>query len=790
MKRLALVTLLFLSVLVYAQQVKGKVVDALGNIAFADVVLKDTTGKVIAGTNSNDDGIFSLKSPKGNYEITISFLGYKDWKKQISITNTIDLGTITLLEDSENLEEVVIKSKTRVIQQKVDRLVFDVEKSVVAEGGNGIDILNVAPRVQVQNGTLEILGKGPSRVLINGRLSPLEGEELTAFLQGLNANDIKTIEVITNPPAKYEASGRGGLINIILKKSKQNSWNNTVRAVYNQNRYNFGSFRNNFSYNKNNLSVVASINATKGHYRHTEDLQIQYPQNFWDIAIESKERTDNFSGRFQLDYQVSNHTSLGIQYLGNARKPGGFTTVTSTIFDENKQLDRFIENKGDNSINRKNNTLNFHAETKLDSLGRSISVDADYFNYNSKNDRDFTTEVFDNSGNSMGISSAALNISDQDIQNYSSKIDVNYPINKVQLSFGGKASFTTTKSNILFFDTLSGNPVLDPTRSNNFEYQEDNLAAYISASTNLNSKLELKLGLRLENTNTKGISEQTNQEIENEFTKLFPTLYVSYRKNNHHAFSFSYGKRIDRPRFSDLNPFRYYINDNSFGEGNPFLQPSFTDSFELSHSYKRNLNTSVFLNVTTDGFGVIFTSDPVAETQIVTRDNYITQYNYGISENYSFKANSWWQIQNSINILGYYSTFQKEIGAEPRNGVQARIASNNTFSLSEKSKFLVNSWYSSAYSGGLFSVGEMYSVSLGYQHDFKNNIKLSVFANDIFNTSALNNLTSVVDGVEQVYGQNESNRNFRISLAYSFGNKKIKVKDRNFGNDEERRRSN
>ncbi|WP_299618510.1 TonB-dependent receptor [uncultured Tenacibaculum sp.] len=790
MKRLALVTFLIFSLFINGQEVKGKVVDTIGEIAFANIFLKDNSGKIVTGTNSNEKGNFTLKTPKGKYTIVVSFLGYKDWKKQIEIINIVDLGEIKLIENAENLDEVVIQSKRRVIQQKVDRLIFDVEKSVVAEGGNGVDILNVAPRVQIQNGVLEILGKGPSRVLINGRLSPLEGEELTTFLEGLNANDIKNIEVITTPPAKFEAAGRGGLINIILKKSKLNSWNNLSTVVYNQNEFNFGSIRNNFSYNKNNISLVASVNATKGHFKHTEDLQIQYPQNFWDIDIQSKERNENYSGRFQVDYQASEKTTLGLQYLGNISKPGGFTTVTSTVFDQNNQLDRWIENKGDNKIDRRNNAINFHAETKLDTLGRSISIDADYFNYNAKNNRDFTTEVFGNDGNSMGITSAALNISDQTIENYSSKIDVNYPINKVNLSFGGKTSFTNTKSNILFFDTLSGNSILDPSRSNNFEYEENNLAAYVSAGTNLTKKLELKVGVRLESTNTKGISEQTNQEIENEFTKLFPTVYISYNKNDNHTFSFSYGKRVDRPRFSDLNPFRYYINDNSFGEGNPFLQPSFTDSFELSHTYKRNLSSNLFLTVTTDGFGVIFTSDPVAQTQIVTRDNYITQYNYGISENYNANLFSWWESQNSFNVLGFYSKFQKDIGATPRNGFQVRASSNHTFSLSKQSKFLVNTWYSSKYSGGLFSVGESYNVSLGFQHNFKNNLKLSVLASDIFNTSALNNLTSVVDGVEQVYGQNDSNRNIRFSLSYSFGNKKIKVRDRNFGNDEERRRSN
>ena len=174
----------------------------------------------------------------------------------------------------------------------------------------------------------------------------------------------------------------------------------------------------------------------------------------------------------------------------------------------------------------------------------------------------------------------------------------------------------------------------------------------------------------------------------------------------------------------------------------------------------------------------------------MTRDNYITQYNYGISENYSTSPFSWWESQNSFNVIGYYSKFEKNIGAAPRNGLQLRVATNNTFSVGEKSKLIVNSWYSSPFNGGLYSLGGMYNFSIGYQQSFKNNFKLSVFANDVFNTSAVNNLESVVDGVRQVYGQNYSTRNLVLSLSYSFGNNKIKVNERNFGNDEERGRSN
>ncbi|CAL2081618.1 outer membrane beta-barrel protein [Tenacibaculum sp. 190524A02b] len=790
MRRLILIFLALISTHMVSQTITGIVKDTIGSVAFADVILKDTSNNIITGTTTNDNGKFNIKAQKGTYTIQISFLGYQNWSKKVTIDSDLNLGVINLKEDAEALEEVVVKTKKRVIQRKVDRLVFNVEKSIVAEGGNGIDILKIAPRVQVQNGTVEILGKGASRLLINGRLSPLEGDELTAFLENLNSNDIKSIEVITNPPAKYEASSSGGLINIILKKGLKNSWKNAITLTHNQNKYHFNSLRNSFTYNKNNISLAMSMNATKGFHNHIEGLVINYPENLWDINVQSKERNVNYSGRFLLDYTISDKTTIGVQYLGSKSNPGGFSTVTSTVFNTNKNVDKTIENKGDNNINTKNNAINFHAITAIDSLGKSISFDVDYFQYNSKNNRDFITENFSANNNSLGVVADVLNTSNQNIENLSAKADVELPFNKVKLLFGGKASFTTTNSEVLFFNRLSGVPILETNKSNNFKYTENNIATYVSANTNLTGKVKMKIGMRMENVTTKGTNEGMSEENENRYTKLFPTVFFKYTKNDKNSFSFSYGKRINRPRFSDLNPFRYYINDNSYSEGNPFLQPSFTDSFELSHTYKRNLTSSAFVNVTTNGFGVVFTSDTNNQTQIITRENYFTQYNYGIIESFSFNKISWWQSQNSLNLLGYYSIFDKTFKAKPKNGMQVLVTSNNTFSMSKSTKFMINSWYSSSHNRGLSSVGNMFNLSIGLQHTFKNSgFKMSFLANDIFDTSSLNNYESIVNGVKQTYRANSSTRNFRISVSYNFGNQKIKNKEREFGNNEERNRA-
>lgn len=790
MKTLKLLIILLFSTSLFSQTITGKVTDKIDVIPFANVILKNANNKTIAGATTTDEGTFELKANAGNYTLAISYLGYKTWTKTFILSENINLGTIILEENAQALNEVVVKTEKRVIERKIDRLVFNVEKSIAAVGGNGLDVLRITPGIQLQNNTLSILGKGASQVMINGRLSPLAGDELIAFLSGFSASDIVKVEVITNPPAKYDAAGNGGLINIVLKTGLQDSWRNSTTIAYNQNRHNFTTLNNNFIYNKNKVSLSASINATKGDVENLEGILIEYPTNFWDIDLIGKMGRDQFSGRFLVDYAVSDNTTFGLQYLGNQTNPDINSMTTSSIFDNNNNLERSLQNEAKNQRDNQNNSVNFHIISKLDTLGRNISFDADYFKFNSDNTLDFKTEQFNNNGTSQGISSAALNIANQKIENFSAQIDLDYPIKTVNLSYGVKASFTNSISDVLYFDTLSGNPILDPSRSNAFEYEENVLAAYFSGNTKLNDKLTMQFGLRFEDTKTTGVNQEINQENKNDYSQLFPSLYFSYLKNDNHNFGFTYGRRINRPNFRDLNPFRFYINDNSYSVGNPFLQPSFSDNFEVSHLYKNNLNTSFSLNITNEGYSIVFNTDAQNQDQIITRENYFKTFTYKFTESFSYNKVSWWKSQNSINAIGFVTQFTKDIGTNPKNGVQLYLTSNNTFSLSENTKLQVTSWYSSQHNRGLFSMGEMFDLSFGLQHKFKNNIKMSLLFNDVLNTASLRDYVSSVNGIEQNYRQNESSRNFRISLSYEFGNKKVNVKKRGFGNDDEQRRSN
>ena len=791
MKRLTALILLLLPALCFAQNtIKGKITDGSQAIVWANVVLTNANGELITGTITNDDGNFDLNTKSGTYNLIVSFIGYSSYEKEITINDHLDLGTILLSADN-TLDEVVITHQKKLIEQKPDRIIFNVGNSVTAIGGNALDAMRIAPGLRIQNNSINLLGRGESRVMVNGRLLQLSSEDLTNYLNTISANDIKTIEVITSPPAKYEAAGNGGLINIILKKGKLNSWKNTVAVVSNINTYNFSSLRNSLLYNKNKWSLSFNVNGTKGYSRNTEDFQVFYPNSTWDIDIDSKDGEDNLSAQLLLDYDVSKNTSFGIQYLGNLKKPDLIDKSVSKIYNATNALDSILVNNGNNQAKINNHLINLHSLTKLDTIGTTISFDLDYFSYDSNQDRSFIANSFTADNDFLGINTAANTVSNQNIENYSLKTDIEQPLSFANLSYGAKISVINNDSDITFFNTITGTPVLDTNISNTFKYEENNQAFYVSGTKRLNEKWDLQLGLRFENTKTKGFSVQLNETNINRYSKLFPSFYISHNKDENNSFALSYGKRIERPRFRDLNPFLSVVSSNTYSVGNPFLRPSFIDNFEFKYTYKSKFTTQAFFSIRNDGSSIVFTSDVENNTQIVTRSNFFKQYNFGLSQSLLFDNISWLQSQNNITVMGSKTSFTENIGAELQNGFMVSANSSNKMTLNESTKIQLDASYNSPFKAGLFSVGETYSIDLGFSKELlNNNLKIGILIKDILNTSSLNNLESTVNGVRQVYGQNDNNRFIRLSASYSFGNRKINEKRRNFGNEEERQRTN
>lgn len=793
MKKANLLIFLLLPLFCLAQasfKLKGKITNETIPLEWADVSISNSEGKIIDGSTSKQDGSFEINLKKGSYRIGITLLEFTDYEKEFTIENDTDLGIIILKESATNLKEVIIQSKKKTIEQKTDRLVYNLENNVTTVGGDALSAINTAPGVVVQNNTINILGKGTSRVMIDGRMIELVGEELNNFLKSISASDIKNIEIISNPPAKYDAEGTGGLINIIMKKGVRDSWKNTTTVSYDQNKYSIYTLRDNFFYNKNKFRFSASINAKTGYLNATDDLKMYFPDGLSHMKSVTKVKTENLSGKLALDYDLSERTTIGFQYLNDRNNPDFKSDIRIEDYNTQNELDDVTLNNSFTDKGSKNQTYNAHLITKLDSLKRKLSFDVDYFNYSSKFDRNFVANNFTADMTFVDINQSGRNISNQDIDNWSFKSDMEHPLQALNLSYGAKMSFTNSVSDVLYFNTITGTPELDSNQSNRFKYTENNQAVYVNADKKLNEKWNFQMGLRLENTQTNGFSETLNQETENNYLKLFPTFYASYKKNENNTFSLNYGKRINRPRFDLLNPFRIYINSNSYSEGNPFLRPSFSDNFELAHSYKEILRTSVFVNAITNGYGVLFTSNPETNTQIVTRENYFKNLNYGIGESYSASFADWWSSENSLYLLGAKTEFIKDINATPSNSLQIDFSTNNTFLLGKTTKLQIDFMYTTPFKSGLYEVGYASSFDIGFKQDlFNKTMQIAFLANDIFNTSYLKDFTSVINGVKQVYEEKQSNRFARLSVVYNFGNKKINVQQRDFGNKEENKRT-
>ncbi|WP_291152968.1 TonB-dependent receptor domain-containing protein [Flavobacterium sp. UBA7680] len=793
MKKTNLLIFLLLPLFCLAQssfKLKGNITSETTSLEWADVSILNSEGKIIEGATTKQDGHFEFNLKKGFYKIGINLLGFTDYEKEITIEKDTDLGIIILKESATNLVEVVIQSKKKTVEQKIDRLVYNPENNVTTVGGDALSAINTAPGVVVKNDMITILGKGTSRVMIDGRMIELAGEELNNFLKSISAGDIKNIEIISNPPAKYDAEGTGGLINIIMKKGVRDSWKNTTTVSYDQNKFEIFTLRDNFFYNKNKFRFSASINGKSGYLNATDDLKMYFPDGLSHMYSKTKVKNENLSGKLALDYDLSERTTIGIQYLNDRNNPDFRSDIRIDNYNNQNQLDYVTLNNSFTDKGSKNQTYNAHLITKLDSLKRKLSVDVDYFNYSSKFDRNFVANNYTPDMTFVDVNQSGQNISNQDIDNWSFKADMEHPFQALNLSYGAKMSFTNSVSDVFYYNTISGTPELDLNQSNRFKYTENNQAVYINGDKQIGEKWNFQMGLRLENTQTNGFSETMNQETVNNYLKLFPTVYASYKKNENNTFSLNYGKRINRPRFDLLNPFKVYINSNSYSEGNPFLRPSFSDNFEFAHSYKEILRTSVFVNVVTNGYGVLFTANPETNTQVVTRENYFKNLNYGIGESYSANFTKWWSSENSLYFLGAKTDFIKDLDATPSNSLQIDFSTNNTFVLGKTSKLQIDFSYSTPFKSGLYEIGYTSSFDIGFKQDlFNKTMQIAFLANDIFNTSYLKDFTSVVNGVKQVYNENQSNRFVRLSVVYNFGNKKINVKERAFGNQDEKKRT-
>ncbi|MGB1205295.1 MAG: TonB-dependent receptor domain-containing protein [Chitinophagales bacterium] len=796
MNKLILILLLFISLASNAQVViKGKVIDIATQqpIEFANVTLSGSSLDYPIGTMTNLDGSFELSTKEGLFTLQVFYVGAEPFSKEIEITNQdIDLGVISI-KNLHELNEIVVVAERKLIQRKIDRLVFNVENSSKASEGDALEVLKVMPSVRVQNDQISMIGKSSLSVMINGKIVNLPQDEVANFLKSIASEDIKNIEVIATPPAKYEADGNSGMVNIILKQAKRNAWNAQIKASSRQRKYNTASFGGNFSYNKNSFSLVTSINHSDGRYYQEQDDYAYFEDGLWYTSSPFGGDIRRTNARLDISYKISDSWDIGAQYIYNTRnfvidddKP--YTPVLDYDTDETI---RYLQSDNFTEFTPQIHSINLNNTVVLDSLGRNITVNLDYFTYNNPDLKTYKGISVINEPFSEQFYSG-INDNKQDVENYSAKIDVELPYEWAKLSFGGKLSVSKSINDNSFFNSgLIDAEVTDFELNNrDFNYDENINSLYASVNKAFNDKWSMQLGLRMEATNTNSNSEVLGIDLDNDYVKLFPTLFLSYKVTENSSLAFNYSKRIQRPNFFDLNPNIFFINPFQTIEGNAFLQPAFIDNLELTHTYK-NLVSKIYYSYEDNLFGQVSLADKATNIVNFTNRNYINTHRFGLSQNYTIKPTSWWTSSNSFDMNYSVSVFDLEGNNEKQKGLNGRLSTSNDVKLNEGKTFLlgVNYWYNLPGIDGIFETKSASNFALSLQYFMLDkDLNITLRANDIFKDSA-QRLEATVNDIRQTARYYYDSQSIQLSVSYKFGNKNIKAKKHKSGNTEERGRT-
>jgi len=767
-------------------KITGSILDSNKQpIDFAEILLLDNQKELIQHTYTDETGHFSLQTITNNsYVLQVNNLGSKQYETTIDLTQDVHLNPIVIQTD-KMLDEIVVATQPKLFQRKVDRTVMNIEQSVHANNSNAKDLLKLTPGLKVDKDQISLIGKSTMQVMINDKMLPLSGEELVNYLQTIPSETIQKIEVITTPPAKYEASGNSGLINIVLKQAKHDAWNNQTTAGFGGADKAVWKIGDVLNYSKNKLSLAASFNASTGYNQGVERMELFYPTETWKTINRETKKNSDISGSFQLDYQATSKTALGVQYRG-AKNTQKTTDENRTHVDNlvNNPL-KSIQTSGFSTPDFNNHSINLNLAHQFDTLGTKFNMDMDYFTFDTNKSRVFNTKtaLVDNLVNKYQNSQTT---GDQKIDNYSAKIDMEQPLFFMNLSYGAKMSFVKTTNNANSFNVQEGTSAIDIIQADHFIYKENTQAAYVSASKSLSAKWEAQVGLRLESTQTTGESLANQSTEKTTYTKLFPTLYVNYKINDDNNLSLSANRRISRPSFWQLNPFRWYVNDYNYVTGDPSLKPTFTNAVSVNYTLKNKLFINASYAKSQDLASQYSTIDSSTNIQVLKQGNIFDAENYSLGITHIFDSWHWLNTQNSISTFYNSAQLIQDINLTTKDGLGYYFSSNNTVYLNAEKTFQaqVDFWYQSKLNNGNWKLESMYALNLGLKYAvLDNKLNISGYMNDIFKTSNLR-AQATSDGVKQSYDMYHDNRYFTLGLSYRFGNSKIKVNERQGSNKE------
>ncbi|MCC3154375.1 TonB-dependent receptor [Hymenobacter sp. BT770] len=806
----------------HAQQssgLTGKVATAAGAaIEFATVTLhRAADSTVVKSEFSDNKGVFHFEqAPAGSYLVSAAQVGFvRTWTLiTVSGTEDITIPTLTMKESAATaLKEVTVVGKKPLFERQADRTVVNVEGSTLAAGNTSLDVLARSPGVTVDgNDNIGLRGRQGVLVLIDGKRQPMTGSELADYLRALPADQLKSIELITNPPAKYDAQGGAGIIAINLKKDQRVGTNGTANASYGQGRY--GKFTTGVSLNHRALKTNTFGSYTYANRENFGALTIH--RDFFsptetgkafigstDQDNFSKGHSESHSWKAGIDYNLSERTVLGAVANGLQVKAVQAGTNFTDPRDAQGQLIRSYNSTNDRDASFPNYAGNLNLKhTFVDSLGkRELTADADYAHYDTRRLQYLNTyfdrvraERFDRlNGDQQG----SLTIQ-------SVKADYTHPLSKqTKMELGGKVSWVHSDNDVVFsipfldpttqqrdLNTL----VRDPNRSNRFRYDENINAAYVNFNHTL-PKWTLQAGLRAEQTNAEGKQDVEQVGVASGFSRnyyqLFPSAAIKHTLTDKHEMDLTLSRRIDRPGYGQLNPFRSYIDATTYGAGNPNLLPQTSYNIELTHTYRQKYSAGLSYSRTTNP--IVSTVQPENATSrivVSTSQNLSAQHYFALTLTAPLEPVKWWSVYN--NVVVYYSRYVGTLAGTTLGAKNARpafsLSSNSTFTFGKGWSAELNGSYQSRELSSFFNSNPNGQVTAGIQKslwDRKATLKLNM--TDIFYTSPLHATSTYTNYIERFYQRGDS-RVATLSFSYRFGNDKLAPSRRRSGGAEDEKR--
>ncbi|WP_207493239.1 outer membrane beta-barrel protein [Aridibaculum aurantiacum] len=814
MRSTILLLSLLLSLQLFAQQ-PGRLVITIHNtdntpLEGATVELLRAADSVLVRSAVSDRaGIADLERiPEGTYHARVTMTGFAVTKAgPISITKEqpdVKYGPVVLsVNTTAELGGVTVTAKKPFIQKLTDRLIVNVESSIISAGSSALDVLERSPGVSIdQNDAVSLRGRQGVLIMIDGKPSPLGPADVANYLRGLPASAIDRIEIITNPSAKYDAAGNSGIIDIRMKKDQRLGLNGTYTAGYGQGVFPKANAGSTFNYRNKKVNMFGNYNYN---YRKNLNHLLLDRSFFTNGVLTSFDTKDNYmtapmnshNARFGADYFPSKKTIIGFVLNGNFAAIDRTNDNVAQVFDQQRAPSfNFLTHA--TSLDKFDNIVgNANIKHTFDSTGKELTADFDYGVFNNLSLSSTATRYVDNRGSVYLPPYILDGNQDGRLTIKSFKADYVNPLPKgAKLEAGFKTSFVSSDNDVRFFDVSNGTPQNDVQKTNRFFYDENINAGYLNVSKQF-KKWSLQVGLRGEETNIKGRQVVNDMRFDSSYFQLFPSAFLTYNVAKDQTLGFSVSRRIDRPGYSQLNPFQFLIDVTLYSTGNTRLLPQFTWSYEMSYTLKQLNFTLAYSrtrqNMTTAilRYNDVFPSNPAADNVTVQIPLNLESSDYvGLNIAAPVRVNSWWNMMTNADL--FYIHFNSNIANTPlSNGTpSARLSNNNTMTLGKGWTSELNFNYNSPGRSGYMEFRSSWGLAAGIQKNvMKNKGTVRFNISDIFWTNLPRATITYGNYIENWRAYRET-RVANLTFTYRFGNNKVQAARRRItASEDERRRA-